>query len=68
MKRAYLVQHKRTDTDHVKVIGIYSSEAEAKAAVQRLGEQAGFRTHLNGFSIDVYDLDKDNWSEGFVEI
>jgi hypothetical protein len=65
MERAYLLQHERPDTEDVKVIGIYRSEAAALAAIKRLREQPGFRDHPDSFAIDAYELDEDNWVEGF---
>ncbi len=68
MERAFLLQHERPDTDDVKVIGIYSSEMEAKTAIDRLRKQPGFCDHPDGFSIDAYEVDMDHWSEGFVDL
>lgn len=53
--------------DHEKVIGIYSSEANANAARQRLLHQPGFRDWPEGFEVVEYSVDKEqNWSEGFI--
>jgi hypothetical protein len=68
MERAFLLQHERPDPENVKVIGIYSSEAAAQAAIDRLQQQAGFRDYPDCFTIDVYELDKDHWAEGFVDL
>ena len=68
MDRAYLLQHERPDTEHVKVIGIYSSEMEAQAAVDRLRQQPGFCDYRDGFHIEGYELNKDHWIEGFVTV
>jgi homoserine kinase type II len=68
---AYLLQHVRADDeygDHAKTIGIYSSPEAAKAAIERLKDQPGFRDNPKGFHIDRYPLDKDHWSEGFVDL
>ena len=66
MDRAYLLQHENALNEDVKVIGLYSSEASAKGAVERLRAQPGFSDYPDGFSIDLYELDEDHWSEGFV--
>ena len=68
MERAYLLQHERSDAEDVKVIGVYSSELEAMAAIERLANQPGFRDYPDGFSIDAYELNRDNWTEGFVDL
>jgi len=65
----YLVQHAYEDAagcDEVKLIGIYSSEAAAKAAVDRLRKQPGFRDRPNDFHVEACELDKDHWTEGYV--
>jgi homoserine kinase type II len=49
-------------------IGIYSSEAEARAAIARLSDKPGFRDYAEGFNIYPYTLDSDGWTEGFVSI
>ena len=68
MKSAYVVQHLRKkdeDNEDVKMIGIFSNRENANIAIQKLKLQPGFRDHLDGFSIDEYELDKEEWSEGF---
>jgi len=67
--RAFLLQHVRFDDDDppdVKVIGVYSSQAAAQAAIERLKDQPGFRDNPNSFTIDEYELDNDHSVEGFV--
>jgi hypothetical protein len=49
-----------------KIIGIYSSEANAKAAIERLKSKPGFRDWPGGFRIFDCWLDHDGWTEGFV--
>jgi homoserine kinase type II len=65
----YLLQHsyEHNDDEEVKVIGVYSSEMAARAAIKRLKEQPGFRNYPDGFHVDHYQLDKDHWTEGFVD-
>lgn len=66
MDRAYLLQHENPLNEDVKVIGLYSSEASAREAIARLQAQPGFCDYPDGFSIDLYELDRDHWTEGFV--
>jgi len=57
-----------------KLIGVYASEADTKAAVDRLKDKPGFKEapeiiqdlDENGFMIGPYELGKDHWTEGFV--
>ena len=51
-----------------KLIGVYSSRASAEKAVERLRLRPGFRDRPEGFTIDLYRLDEDHWTEGFVTI
>jgi hypothetical protein len=46
-------------------IGIYSSEASAKAAIQRLKTKPGFRDWPAGFRIFEAELDQDSWVDGY---
>jgi homoserine kinase type II len=47
------------------LIGVYSSESEAKAAIDRLKGQRGFVDFPEGFQICPYELNRDHWTEGF---
>jgi GNAT superfamily N-acetyltransferase len=65
----YLLQHVHTqsdDTEDVKVIGVYTSRESAQEAIGRLSVQPGFGASPDGFSVDAYLLDKDEWTEGYV--
>jgi homoserine kinase type II len=70
MDKIFILQHERPETEDrmedVKLIGAYSSEASAQAAIERLRAQPGFRDHPDGFTIDAYEMDKEHWSEGFI--
>jgi hypothetical protein len=64
----FLVQHVHEFEDSSesnKIIGIYSSRELAEAAVRRSLTLDGFRDAPDGFSIDCYTVDEDNWVEGF---
>jgi hypothetical protein len=54
--------------DDEKIIGIYSTEAQAQAAATRAKRLPGFAQVPDGFHIDAYELDEDNWAEGFVTV
>lgn len=71
MTAVFLVQyshHLPKDDESVFIIGIYSSEAQARAAVERTRRLPGFREPAGDFSIDGYELDQDHWTEGFVTV
>jgi hypothetical protein len=60
-------EQEREDCDDCELlIGVYSSELEAKAAVERVKDQKGFSNFPEGFKIHRYTLNKDSWREGFV--
>jgi len=49
-----------------KLIGVYSSEADAGAAMRRTLELEGFRDAPEGFLIARYEPDRDAWAEGYI--
>jgi hypothetical protein len=66
--KVYVLQHVHTledGTEEVKFIGVYSSRENAEAATKRLGQAAGFCETQDGFHIDEYQVDKDQWVEGY---
>jgi hypothetical protein len=65
----YMLEHVHEFEDgreEVKTIGIYKTEKKAKSAIDRLSSVEGFRDCKDGFLIDRYELDEDNWAEGYV--
>ena len=71
MTSVFLVQHVHEaddGTEDVKTVGVYSSRAAAAAAVERLSRRPGFAVAADGFHIDEYRLDQDQWAEGFVTV
>jgi hypothetical protein len=48
------------------LIGVYSTEAEAKAAIERVKHGRGFAEFQQGFQISPYQLNRDHWDQGFV--
>lgn len=56
--------HDREDTElH---IGIYGTEAAAKAAIEMLKDKPGFKEHPSGFELHETELDRTGWQYGFV--
>ena len=47
------------------LIGVYSTEVKAQAAVGRSKTSQRFCQHPDSFLIDKYLLDKDHWTSGF---
>jgi hypothetical protein len=45
----YHIRTKENGDDDEKLIGIYTTEGKAKAAIQRLSGQPGFRDYPDGF-------------------
>jgi hypothetical protein len=82
MNSVFILQHLHVLPDgeeNIKMIGVYRTYDSALAAVFRLREQSGFADFpdvitadnsgsRDGFYIDEYELDADNWSEGFVTV
>ena len=72
MKHAFLVQHvrqlRRSGSEDVKVFRIYDCESSARLAVRRARRRAGFRNSPTGFTIDRYEVGKDEWQDGFTTI
>ncbi|HEX7378039.1 MAG TPA: hypothetical protein VF278_13040 [Pirellulales bacterium] len=66
--KVFLLQHVHSFDnceEDVKLIGIYSSRANAEAAVTRLSQAPGFSTDAAGFHVDEYVVDNDHWIEGY---
>ena len=51
--------------EDVKFIGVYSLRENAQVAIHRLGQAPGSSDELAGFHIDEYQVDKDQWVEGY---
>ena len=70
MKSVFIVQHSYelsgTGEEETKLIGVYSSKEAAEKAIARLTKQPGFKDLPDYFNIDEYEIDKDNWTEGFL--
>lgn len=48
------------------LIGVYSTEASAREAIERQKGKKGFVDFPQGFQIHPYELDRDHWLEGFI--
>ncbi len=63
----FLLQHVRQTSQYedVKTIGIYTTRVAAETTVRRMSGLPGFCEYPEGFHIDEYALDKDEWTGGF---
>jgi hypothetical protein len=68
LTKVYVLQHMHSLIDggeDIKLIGVYSSRDNAQAAITRLTNASGFSEAPSGFHIDEYQIDKDQWVEGY---
>jgi hypothetical protein len=68
LTKVYVLQHVHSPDDGVediKFIGVYSSRENAQAAIMRMSQAPGFSDAPTGFHIDEYQVDKDQWIEGY---
>jgi hypothetical protein len=67
----FVVQHVHEledESEDVKLIGVYSSQVAAAAAVERLRRRPGFSDTPDGFHIERYSVDEDHWASGFIRV
>ena len=60
--------HEVDGEEDSKLIGVYRTERDAIAAVERLKTKPGFAQTVEGFQYESYGLNVDHWTEGFVEV
>jgi hypothetical protein len=69
--RVYVLQHIHEmgrGVEDVKLIGVYSSRENAQATIERLSRTPGFSDAVAGFHIDEYQIDQDQWVEGYSTV
>jgi hypothetical protein len=54
--------------DDAKLIGAYRKRSDCEEAIVRLKDKSGIREYPAGFQIEEYPLNKDHWSEGFINV
>ena len=60
-------EQERDDCEDCELlVGVCSSEVEARSAIERLKDQKGFASYPEGFRIYPRRLNADSWREGFV--
>jgi hypothetical protein len=52
--------------DNEKLIGVYASNMDARAAQARISDKPGFIDCPEGFHIVEYNIGKDSWEEGYL--
>ena len=65
-KSVYVVWHTNPSNGDEKLTGVYSTRRKADEFINRLVKQLGFNERPKGFEVCEYDLDKDEWTEGFI--
>jgi hypothetical protein len=60
------LEHDDCDDCNHLFIGVYTSESEAKDAIERVKGEKGFVSFPEGFHIYPYKLNEDHWREGFI--
>ena len=82
MKTVFVLQHLHELPDgeeDVKMIGVYRTREAGLAAIDRLKTQPGFCDlpaladndrpgTAEGFHLDEYVMDQDNWTEGYITL
>lgn len=56
------------ETPNALLLGVYSTEELAQARIGRCTDLPGFRDHPESFEISRYEIDHDEWTEGYVEV
>lgn len=66
----YMLQHiyHTEESEETKIIGIYSTKERALEAIERLKTKPGFIDYPEGFEVEIYILDRDEWEDGFVTV
>lgn len=63
----YLLWHTNEETNDEKLLGVYDSEATAQAAIENTYKSLpGFRDLPEGFQISKYEMNKQEWTSGYV--
>jgi hypothetical protein len=55
-----------TDDEDELLVGVYSTEEEARAAIGRLKDKPGLVDAPNGFQIHPHKINRDSWADGFI--
>lgn len=70
MKQVYILWHHYPDDpedDNAKLLGVYSSEENARRRIEKYKLLPGFTRGEGAFTIDAYEIDVDHWNEGYFK-
>lgn len=70
MSYVYIVHHVHDlgdGAEDVKLIGVFSDRNSAEKVVENLKKVVGFSESQEGFSIDMYEVNRVHWAEGFCD-
>jgi hypothetical protein len=62
----WYVRNKDTDDEDPLLIGVYRTKDDANAAIDRLVTKPGFVDAPAGFEYHECEINKDDWTEGFI--
>jgi tRNA (guanine37-N1)-methyltransferase len=62
----YVREWEEEDTE--LLIGVYRTEEDAKAAIERLKDKPGFVNKPDGFEYHFYEVGRDGWTEGYARM
>ena len=74
MKYVYVLQHEylygeNDEYSEVKMLGVFRSREDAEEAITRYKNLPGFKEFSDEcFYIGEYELNKELWAEGFIEL
>ena len=63
----WFVRENEEDENTELLIGVYETEQDANAAIERLRSKPGFADFHQGFVVVRYEVNQDHWREGFVK-
>jgi hypothetical protein len=64
----WFMREREDGEDTELLIGVYQTEQDANAAIERLRSKPGFAEFPQGFLAVKYEINKDHWTEGFVRV
>ncbi len=68
LNSVYILYHTRVDAfgcENDKCLGVFSDLDKVEQAKQYALKQKGFRDYPDGFSVSEYQINKQEWPEGF---
>ncbi len=66
VQTVFVLQHTTDEDAQAKLLGVYGTRDKANAAIEHYRTLEGFAKYPDGFHLEMYELDKEHWQEGFV--